>query len=1805
MNIPPVGGPSIPIVFDFNKAPPNALQVPSEPNFLGVKAVFTTNASQWEPGEFVNGVVSFGPNENVFILHNAGTAQGSNQRYVAVQLNNPVALRLVGMRFRSHTNAFGCSPENPVVLAVEAATRDDFADAAVLGTIPTFGGPLAEKSLPLGVRVFPAGPINIRLRSTSPVPDGSNYIAYIDFGLAVSPLQSWQPPVIQPHADVGPIEATSAEGAIVTYDPALATDDSGAAPAITYSQESGTLFPIGITTVTVTAKDAANNTATSTFTVKVVATPHLVVEQPPGTPLASGSAIVAWGYNQFGQTNVPDGLTDVRAIAAGFLYTVALKSDGTVIAWGANHFGQTNVPGGLTGVQAVAAGLGHTVALKSDGTVLAWGDKNYGQTSVPDGLTDVQAIAAGWYHTVALKSDGTLVTWGFDPMVPGLVTDVQGIAAGRGYTVILRKDGTVLAWGANYLGQMNVPDGLTNVRAIAAGAEHIVTLKSDGTVLAWGTNVLGQTSVPQGLRDVRAISAGQRHNVALKSDGTVVAWGDNSALLSTVPDGLRGVRAIAAGGSHTVALVRESVDFARQQMGESSAPKTFLLKNPGLAALNISGASVTGENPGDFSVDTRSVSPRVAPGTETALSVTFQPGAIGHRSATLRVASNDSATPNFDIALTGEGADITPPIIQPHADVGPIEATSADGAVVTYDPALAKDDSGATPTITYSQESGTLFPIGTTTVTVTAKDAANNTATSTFTVTVVATPHLVVEQPPGTPLLSGSVLVAWGDNQAGQTNVPDGLTDVRAIAAGGLHTVALKSDGTVVAWGDNRFGQTNVPGGLTGVQAVAAGAAHTVALKSDGTVFAWGDTSEGQNSEGQTMAPAGLTGVKAIAAGWYHTVALKSDSTAVTWGAETSVPDGLFGVEAIAAGEAHTVALKSDGTVLAWGDNHYGQTSVPDLLANVGAIAAGGGHTVALKSDGTVLAWGDNSAGQTSVPQGLGDVRAISAGKLHTVALKSDGTVLAWGDNGGGQTSVPDGLRGVRAIAAGGSYTVALVRASVDFGRQKMGDSSAAKTFLLKNTGLAALNISGATVTGENPGDFSVDTRSMSPRVAPGTETALSIAFKSGAIGNRSATLRVGSNDPATPNFDIGLTGEGADITPPIIQAHADVGPIVATSARGAIVTYEPVMAKDDSGMEPIITYSKESGTLFPIGTTIVNVTAKDAANNMARTQFKVTVVAAPRLVIEQPAGTPLPEMPNVIFDGQDPGISSAAKTFTLKNAGSAPLEIGGIIVNGDHADDFTIDTRAMAGSLAPGGETTFSITFTPSAIGNRAAILRVASNDTATPTFYITLSGVGWDAPPMIAPHENVGPIEATSSAGAIVTYEPAIVTGVVQTIAYSRESGTVFPLGVTTVTITATDAANRTATASFTVTVTVTVTGRPQLAIEQPPGTLLAQTTRVVAWGSNSQGQTKAPSDLTDAQAIAAGGYHTVALKKNGTVVAWGAKGQGRTTVPDRLTDVQAIAAGIFHTIALRSDGTVAGWGDNTQGQTTMPPESNDARVIAAGGYHNLVLKDGGTVFGWGDNSRGQITVPLELTSVRAIAAGQFHSVALKNDGTIASWGDNRFGQSSLPEEGLAAVRAIAAGALHTVALLETGTVVAWGSNEFHQRDVPEDVRDVQAIAAGRNFTAALKADGTIAAWGENSHGQINVPAGLTYVQAIAAGVDHVVALVRVLPSTDFGRRIPGRSVAKTFALNNTGTMPLTIISATVIGKNPGDFSVGAPDLTSVPAGSQVTLVITFIPAAVGNRAAILRVVTDDPVNPNYDVQLTGTGFTPQAIA
>ncbi len=315
---------------------------------------------------------------------------------------------------------------------------------------------------------------------------------------------------------------------------------------------------------------------------------------------------------------------------------------------------------------------------------------------------------------------------------------------------------------------------------------------------------------------------------------------------------------------------------------------------------------------------------------------------------------------------------------------------------------------------------------------------------------------------------ASSWVVGWGDNTGGQvTGVPSiaysngvfltkdnpnatncvsiagqVLSNVTAIAAGGSHSLALKTDGTVVGWGDNSVGEavghpTAYPGMTNGqvqidgivldkVKAIAAGRANSLALKEDSSIVSFG----AYNGQEKIKLPSGLSNVVAVAAGWIYGMALYSDGTITNWG-QTKVLSGISNVVAIAASEdwgSDDLALKKDGTVLEW-DNRICVPTIVAGLSNVVAISAGSGRSLALLQNGNVYEWGRDTNHLVSIGgEVLNNVTAIAAGSGFGLALKKDGTVAAWGGTYGGlfPTVVPAGLSNVVAIAAGGNYCLAI-----------------------------------------------------------------------------------------------------------------------------------------------------------------------------------------------------------------------------------------------------------------------------------------------------------------------------------------------------------------------------------------------------------------------------------------------------------------------------------------------------------------------------------------------------------------------------------------------------------------------------------------------------------------------------------------------------------------------------------------------------------------------------------------------------------
>ncbi len=267
--------------------------------------------------------------------------------------------------------------------------------------------------------------------------------------------------------------------------------------------------------------------------------------------------------------------------------------------------------------------------------------------------------------------------------------------------------------------------------------------------------------------------------------------------------------------------------------------------------------------------------------------------------------------------------------------------------------------------------------------------------------------------------------------------------------------------------------------------------------------------------------------------------------------------------------------------------------------------------------------------------------------------------------------------------------------------------------------------------------------------------------------------------------------------------------------------------------------------------------------------------------------------------------------------------------------------------------------------------------------------------------------------------------------------------------------------------------------VAIESPYAGCLA------GWGENSDGESDVP-DGNNFTGIAAGTWHSLALKSDGRLTAWGYNDWEQCDVPEG-NNFASVSAGFLYSVALKLDGSLVAWGRNSYGLLN-PPSGNNYIAIAACGEHGLALKSDGSVAAWGANYAGQCDAPTEGTYT-AIAAGTWHSLALKSDGTLAAWGRNYDGQCDVPDGNN--YTAIAAGYNHSLALKSDGRLTAWGDNSYGECDVP-DGNDFIGIAAGYEYSLALKSDGKLIAWGgDNSYGECDVP--YKNYRSIAAGGYH----------------------------------------------------------------------------------------------------------------
>jgi hypothetical protein len=381
--------------------------------------------------------------------------------------------------------------------------------------------------------------------------------------------------------------------------------------------------------------------------------------------------------------------------------------------------------------------------------------------------------------------------------------------------------------------------------------------------------------------------------------------------------------------------------------------------------------------------------------------------------------------------------------------------------------------------------------------------------------------------------------------------------------------------------------------------------------------------------------------------------------------------------------------------------------------------------------------------------------------QANSVAVgASDNTYLA-----GETTSTDFPTASPLQAAPGGAFVgeispppaVALFPTSLNFGSVAGNTMSQQRIVTLSSINNSSVNLTGITASG----DFSLSTTATScpyngGTLAAGQSCTINVIFTPSATNTRTGDLTITYVGAGSP-LSVPLTGVGivaaVNVTPTSLSfSGQDVGtestsqPVTLLNIGSVQLTVNGVAVsgsfKQNNNCLPTVaglaactinvsflptTPGPQTGTL----------TITDFAGNSPQTVTLGGTGVAPTVSLSATA---------VSFPPQTVSVASSPQTLTLNNTGSGALSPLLFNTSGDFAQ-----TNTCAGSVAPGGSCTISVTFTPSATGNRTGTLTLSNNAADSPQT-VTLSGTGQDF--ALATSNGAAP-SATVSPGQTASYQ------------------------------------------------------------------------------------------------------------------------------------------------------------------------------------------------------------------------------------------------------------------------------------------------------------------------------------------------------------------------------------------------------------------------------------------------------------------
>ncbi|WP_424494028.1 HYR domain-containing protein [Salinimicrobium sp. GXAS 041] len=1208
-------------------------------------------------------------------------------------------------------------------------------DAGICGAVVEFAAPegfdnsgkvtVTQIAGPVSGSVFPVGTTTV----TFQVEDTSGNTATCSFDVTVNDNEA---PEITSISNITENVDVDSCSAIVEYELPTATDNcEGVTVELTEGLASGSEFPLGETTVTYTATDAAGNKATTTFTVTIEDTvaPEITCVNDIFDTVASGSTSAVVTYDApvasdnceftveqtaglasgsefpLGTTTNTFVVTDVAGNTASCSFDVVIADDEDPTITCPNNI-DVNVDAGICGA-VVEFSTPEGFDNSGEVTVTQIAGPVSGET-FPVGTTTVTFQVEDASGNTSTCSFDVTVKDNEAPEITSVANitqnvDVDSCSATVEYELPTATDNCEgvevtltegLASGSEFpLGETTVTYTATDISGNEVSTTFTVTVVD---------NIAPEITCVNDIFDTVAsgsTTAVVTYDAPVASDNCSYTVEQTAGLASgsEFPLGTTTNTFVVTDAAGNNATCSFDVTITDDEDPTLECPENINVNvDAGICGAVVEFTTPEGsDNSGEVTV------------TQIAGPVSGSVFPVGTTTVTFQVedASGNTATCSFDVTVNDNEA----PKISSIANITQNVDVDSCSATVKYELPTATDNcEGVEVTLTEGLASGNEFPLGETTVTYTATDASGNEVTTTFTVTVVdnIAPEITCVNDIFTTVASGSTTaVVTYDTPVASDNCSFTVEQTAGLASGSEFPLGTTTNTFVVTDGAGNTATCSFDVVITDDEDPTLECPENINVNVDagicGAVVEFA-TPEGSDNSGDVT----VTQITGPVSGEVFPVG----TTTVTFQVED------------ASGNKATCSF--DVTV---NDNEAPTiTSVANITQNVDVNSCSA--TVEYELPTAT----DNCEGvEITLTEGLASGSEFPLGETTVTYTATDAS--------GNEVTTTFTVTVVDNIAP------EITCVNDIFDTVDAGSTTAVVTY-------------DAPVASDNC-EFTVE---QTAGLASGS------AFPLGTTTNTFVVTDSAGNT-ATCSFTVTIT----DDEDPTLECPAPINVNVDAGICGAVVEFITPEGSDNSGEVTITQIAGPvSGEVFPVGTTKVTFQVEDASGNTATCSFDVTV-----------NDNEAPEITSVANITQNVDVDSCSATVEYELPTAT-----------DNCEGVTVElTEGLAsGSEFPLGETTVTYTATD------------ASGNEVTTTFTVTVLD---NIAPEISCTNDIFDTVASGSTTAVVTYDAPVASDnceftVEQTAGLA--SGSEFPLGTTTNTFVVTDAAGNTATCSFDVTIT-----------------------------------------------------------------------------------------------------------------------------------------------------------------------------------------------------------------------------------------------------------------------------------------------------------------------------------------------------------------------------------------------------------------